>query len=327
MQKTLPIFGLFAIMFVGLIAPAMAEDGDWEKYSQIEKEYDEKRHQLDEKYHKEFEELDRYYSEQKMAIYDKLENDSSLSEEDADRMFEELYEEYDTKLEHLEEEMHMAFEELEEQFEKDMGYDRYEDDDYDAAGNYIGDKYDDDKYDDDRYYDDDKYDDDRYYDDDKYDDRHYDDDDYKYNDRYDDKHYDDEPYMDDPEWQSIEPLAQKIMDVIPMDKIEHLWEAGQIDELVELIVSETGMSAEDAKRVISFFEKYEKDYDDYDEYGYYDEHDYYEGSGELEQRIAELEEENEMLRQTIAELEEKISQLNQVLMEQVSFIYEWVLAQ
>ena len=80
------------------------------------------------------------------------------------------------------------------------------------------------------------------------------------------------------------------------------------------------------KRVISFFEKYEKDHD-YEEYGYYDEHDYYEGSGELEQRIAELEEENEMLRQTIAELEEKISQLNQVLMEQVSFIYEWVLAQ
>ena len=250
MQKTLPIFGLFAIMFVGLIAPAMAEDGDWEKYSQIEKEYDEKRHQLDEKYHKEFEELDRYYSEQKMAIYDKLENDSSLSEKDADRMFEELYEEYDTKLEHLEEEMYLAFEELEEQFEKDMGYDRYEDEDYDAAGNYIGDNYDDDRYDDD------KYDDDRYYDDDKYDDdRHYDDDDYKYNDRYDDKHYDDEPYMDDPEWQSIEPLAEKIMDTIPMDKIEYLWEAGQIDELVELIVSETGMNTEDAKRVISFFEK------------------------------------------------------------------------
>ena len=102
MQKTLPIFGLFAIMFVGLIARNV---GEWEKYSQIEKEYDEKRHQLDEKYHKEFEELDRYYSEQKMAIYDKLENDSSLSEEDADRMFEELYEEYD-KLEHPEEEMH-----------------------------------------------------------------------------------------------------------------------------------------------------------------------------------------------------------------------------
>ena len=87
------------------------------------------------------------------------------------------------------------------------------------------------------------------------------------------------------------------------------------------------MSVEDAKRVISFFEKYEKGYDDYEEYGFYEERDYYEGSGELEQRIAELEEENEMLRQSIAELEEKIAQLNQVLMEQVSFIYEWVLSQ
>ena len=133
MQKTLPIFGLFAIMFVGLIAPAMAEDGDWQKHYEIEKEYDEKRHQFDEKYHKEFEELDRYYSEQKMAMMKKIENDSSLSEEDADRMFEELYEEYDTKLQHIKDEMYMAFEELEEQFEKEMGYDRYEDDDYDAA--------------------------------------------------------------------------------------------------------------------------------------------------------------------------------------------------
>ena len=53
--------------------------------------------------------------------------------------------------------------------------------------------------------------------------------------------------MDDPEWQSIEPLTEKIMDAIPMEKIEHLWEEGQIDELVELIVSETGMSTEDAK--------------------------------------------------------------------------------
>ena len=47
----------------------------------------------------------------------------------------------------------------------------------------------------------------------------------------------------------------------------------------------------------------------------------------LEQRIAELEEENQMLLETIEELEEKIIQVNAILMEQVKFIYEWVQSQ
>ena len=65
---------------------------------------------------------------------------------------------------------------------------------------------------------------------------------------------------------------------------------------------------------------------DYEEYDY-EEYDYPVADDgtilKLEQRIAELERENNMLRETIEELEEKIIQINAVLMEQVKFIYEW----
>ena len=47
----------------------------------------------------------------------------------------------------------------------------------------------------------------------------------------------------------------------------------------------------------------------------------------LEQRIAELESENDMLRETIKELEAEIKKINAVVMEQVKFIYEWVQGQ
>ena len=127
-----------------------------------------------------------------------------------------------------------------------------------------------------------------------------------------------------------------------MEKIQRLWEDGEIDQLVELIVSETDLSNEEAKRVIEFFEKYEdreydEDYydetiqnmttenmtqqaiqnmtienmmrlldDDYSEYDYreydFEEYDHPESHHtddeqilKLEQRIADLEEENRML--------------------------------
>ncbi|KER06339.1 hypothetical protein AAA799E16_00851 [Marine Group I thaumarchaeote SCGC AAA799-E16] len=173
---------------------------------------------------------------------------------------------------------------------------------------------------------------------------------------YDDDYKDDrEFYEHDPEWESIEPLAKRIMEKISMEKIERLWGAGEIEQLAELIVSETDLTYEQAKRVIAFFEKYDdRDYeDDYHEYDYH-EYDYgeYDAAGnpkydyresdyerydypvtddgtilKLEQRIVELEEENQLLRDTIEELEEKIVQINAVLMEQVKFIYEWVQSQ
>ena len=131
------------------------------------------------------------------------------------------------------------------------------------------------------------------------------------------------------------------MDAIPMEKIQHLWESGQVDELLELIVSETDLSYEEAKRVIAFHEKYKDRHDeksDEYEHGYpdhrYDEpYPYSEPTDDdsqihkLEQRISELEEENRSLQNTISELEEKVSQMNTVLMEQVKFIYEWATSQ
>ena len=127
-----------------------------------------------------------------------------------------------------------------------------------------------------------------------------------------------------------------------MEKIERLWMAGEIDVLLDLIVSETDLTYEEAKRVLTFFEKYEgenkHDYREnnskYDGYAQtepaYPQQDYvkaydmpyYDDSKMqiLEQRIAELEEENQ-------ELEEKLSALNEIVMEQVRFIYEWVLSQ
>ena len=157
---------------------------------------------------------------------------------------------------------------------------------------------------------------------------------------------DGEFYENDPEWESIEPLVDRIMELVSMEKIQRFWEAGEIDQLVELIVSETDLSHEEAERVVVFFEKYEdgthgENYyheDDYPEYDYreYDFEEYehpesYSVDNEqilrLEQRIAELEEENQLLLETIEELEEKIVQVNAVLMEQVKFIYEWVQSQ
>ena len=304
MQKTLPILGLFAILFVGLITPAVAEyDNKWdEKYKELEEEFEEKRHHLEREFHEEFEELEREYEEKKMEIYEKIEESPDLKDSEINKLFDELYLDFEEKRLALEHDMMKQFEEIDELFEKELRH-------IDEEAKEYYEKHDD-RYEDDDYY---------------YDDDYFEHDDYK--------DYD-EPHKYDPEWKSIEPLAQRIMDVIPMEKIQSLWESGQIDRLIELITSETDLSYEEAKHVVMFFEKYgDKEHDRYD----YPEHDYpepypapYVDDGEvlrLEQRIAELEEENQILRDTIAELEEKISQINAVVMEQVKFIYEWVLSQ
>lgn len=136
-------------------------------------------------------------------------------------------------------------------------------------------------------------------------------------------------HEDDPEWKSIEPLAKRIMEIIPMEKIQRLWESGEIEQLVELIVSETDLTYDQAKRVVAFFDRY--DDRDHNRDNYPEPHPVPETDIDkvlrLEQRIAELEDENQMLRETIKELEEKVVQINAVLMEQVKFIYEWVRSQ
>ena len=291
MQKTLPILGLFAVLMVGMITPAMAEyDNKWEqKYIELENEFEEKRHQIDRQFQQEFEELDKYYEQEKMQIYEKIEN-SDLSDSEIDKMFDELFREFEEKRHSLEADMMIQFKELDEMFQKEL---RHLDETIDNQ-------------------------------------RH-------------DGTYDYEPYKDDSEWKSIEPLAQRIMDTIPMEKIQSLWESGQIDRLIELIVSETDLSYDEAKRVVIFFEKYDdRDYEkehypehDYSDYNY-PEHDYPvpqptsypdEQVLRLEQKISELEEENQILKETIRDMEEKMAQMNALLLEQVRFIYEWVTTQ
>ena len=327
MQKMLSILGLFAVLIVGLISPAMAEGDDkWdEQYRELEREFDEKRQQIDREANDQFEELDREQEEEKNEIYEKIESNPDIKDSEIDRMFDELFSKYDEKRQSIESEIMKQFEEMEREFENELQriddeareyYEEQEkqyDDDYDRYEEYdeMGNRYDD-----------------------------YDEDYNKYE-EYDDDYKDYQPHEDDPEWKSIEPLTQRIMDAIPMEKIQHLWESGQVDELLELIVSETDLSYEEAKRVIAFHEKYKDRHDeksDEYEHGYpdhrYDEpYPYSEPTDDdsqihkLEQRISELEEENRSLQNTISELEEKVSQMNTVLMEQVKFIYEWATSQ
>ena len=333
MQKTLSILGLFAVLIVGLISPAMAEGDDkWdEQYRELEREFDEKRQQIEREANEQFEELDREHEEEKNEIYEKIESNPDIKDSEIDRMFDELFSRYDEKRQSIESEIMKQFEEMEREFENELqridgeareyyeeqekqyddDYDRYEE--YDAAGN---------KYDDYNKYE-----------------EH--DDDYDRYEGYDDDYKDYQPHEDDPEWKSIEPLTQRIMDVIPMEKVQHFWESGQVDELLELIVSETDLSYEEAKRVIAFHEKYKDRHDeksdeyerDYPDHRYDEPYPYLEPTNDdsqilkLEQRISELVEENRSLQNTISELEKKVSQMNTVLMEQIKFIYEWATSQ
>ncbi|AFS82438.1 hypothetical protein [Candidatus Nitrosopumilus sediminis] len=138
------------------------------------------------------------------------------------------------------------------------------------------------------------------------------------------------------------------MENIPMEEIQGLWMAGDIDVLLNLIISKTDLTSEEAKRVLMFFEKYEgdsrqdyrEDHLKYNEYvqteSAYPQHDYAESQNRLyddsnaqilEQQIIDLQEENQELKREISKLEKKLSELNEVVMEQVKFIYDWVLNQ
>ena len=226
MQKTLSILALFAVLAVGLISPAIAEGDDkWdEQYRELEREFDEKRHQIDREANEQFEELDKEYANEKNEIYEKIESNPDIKDSEIDRMFEELFSKYDEKRQSIESEIMKQFEEMDREFEKELQ--RIDDEVREHYEKQEGEHDDYDKYD-------------------EHDD---------YNDY--------QPHEDDPEWKSIEPLTQRIMDVIPMEKIQRLWESGQIDELLEMIVSETDLSYEEAKRVIAFHEKYKDRHDE-----------------------------------------------------------------
>ncbi|MDX1596537.1 MAG: hypothetical protein R3327_06305 [Nitrosopumilaceae archaeon] len=387
MQRFVPVFGLFAILFIGMISPSIAQDYEWdEKYRQLEADFENKRLHLEQYYQEEYQQLEEQYAQHKMEIYDKVENNPELSDSEIDAMFQDLISDYEQKRRTLESSMMQDFEELERMFQHELQeLDKqrnqyYEEYDYDSTQPHMDDpewqsieplaqqimdtipmekiqhlwetgqidelinlivsetnlSYEDakrvvmffEKYDTRNA-------------DGTYDDYNYDGTVTQYEEYSDYK----EPYEYDPEWQNIEPLAQQIMTTIPMEKIQSLWESGQFDELINLIVSETNLNYDEAKRVVMFFEKYDTrnadgtyQYDDNFDYSEehqelypsppavattYDEHKVQ----QLEERITELEQENQMLRETIMQLEEKITQINAVLMEQVKFIYEWVQSQ
>ncbi|MBL7002048.1 MAG: hypothetical protein ISR80_04760 [Nitrosopumilus sp.] len=324
MYKTLSI-GLFAMLFVGFsIVPAFADDIN-QRFYELESDFEQKRQSISQYYDEQYRELEQEYGVIKLEVVQKIEqNDFSDSEIDA--MYNELFSFYNESRAEIDSAMLLEFEELERMFqeeiervdaeysdyEKDTRYDETINDydstytDYNADGTAVTNH--------DEYYDN-----------------------YEQNER--------EYFESDPEWVEIQPLAQRIMDIIPMEKIQRLWESPQHDALVELIVAETNLTIEEAKKVIAFFERverqddyqkeeyYEKEYREYDyvepTYAYVEPQVYYDDSEvlRLEQKITELQAENDTLRNEISELKVKLEQVNAVVMEQIKIIYEWVLGQ
>ena len=365
------LFGFLAVIMIG--SPVFAQ-GYSDDFRALDEEYREKFHLLEQEYHEKFLQLEREFEEDRMykdhqadqeridlehqyktkfqeldyaqdnALRD-LEHEISqshdLTEDQTRQMFDEIFDKYEKERRVLEDQIHQDMNFRDYSFEDDM-YREYDNQrmvlekEFDQKIMELEHEFDQMRMELKKDYDTTNYDD-KFYDDRNYDDRNYDDR------NYDDRAHDyKEAHENDPEWQSIEPLANSIMDVIPMDKIERLWMAGEIDVLLDLIVSETDLTYEEAKRVLTFFEKYEGDRDYRDDHydGYtqtdqsYPEHDYvesqdtpyYDDSKELllEQRIADLEDENQELRIEISEFEKQLADLNAVVMEQVGFIYDWI---
>ena len=178
-----------------------------------------------------------------------------------------------------------------------------------------------------------------------------------YDDRHGDDSYDHDYYEKDPDYEHIGPLKDRILANISMEEIDSFWMRGDIGGLTQLILSKTDLTEEEVKRVIAFFQKYDdhekhdyREYDDYkrydheykdygdDSYDHYEKDRYYGDDSyedrdyesaetqRLEQRVAELEQENRELRDIVSDLEQKLQDLNAVVMEQIKIIYDWVLA-
>ncbi|NJK78163.1 MAG: hypothetical protein HC944_05195 [Nanoarchaeota archaeon] len=105
-MKTSLLFGLFAVLFVGMIGPVMAESitGESQKYEQ-------KRQEIEKRYHLEFQSLEKQYAQVKMEIYQKIEANPQLTEDEKNSMFEQFIREFDEKRKNLE---HKKMQELEE---------------------------------------------------------------------------------------------------------------------------------------------------------------------------------------------------------------------
>lgn len=290
MKVALSIFGLFAVLLVGIIGPAMAETtATMDNSSDVKRKYEEKRQAIEKHYQIEFENLEKQYSQVKMEIYNKIDANPNLTQSEIDSMFNQFIAEFDKKRKNLESMKMNELYELDRMFKNEIHPMPTKPQSADSAkSDYV-------------------------------------------------KSLPKEPYLNDPQWKTIEPLAQKIMDTIPMEKIQSLWESGQIDRLLELIVSETDLTYDEAKRVVSFFAKY--DNQNYDEKPHYDGTPHYAANPipasppymddslviKLEQRIDELERENKELREYNSQLEQKIAEINIIVLEQIKIIYDWVI--
>lgn len=105
LQKKFILFELFFVFSLGLYIPIFAETSDIDDaYSQLKIEYGEQRWDLEQEFEKKFEDLRQYYDEQKQIISEKAKLNSSLSDNDIDKMFIDLFNEYEEKQEDIQDE-------------------------------------------------------------------------------------------------------------------------------------------------------------------------------------------------------------------------------
>lgn len=96
----------------------------------------------------------------------------------------------------------------------------------------------------------------------------------------------------------------------------NFWEAEELADHAEDLAEEA--------RIILGDEYFDDDFDEFGDHEF-DEFDDVHEDKFLEERIHELERENQELREQIVQLEKKITDLNAMLMEQLKVIYEWIL--
>lgn len=96
----------------------------------------------------------------------------------------------------------------------------------------------------------------------------------------------------------------------------NFWEAEELADHAEDLAEEA--------RIILGDEYFDDDFDEFGDHEF-DEFDDVHEDKFLEERIHELERENQELREQIVQLEKKIADLNAMLMEQLKVIYEWIL--
>ena len=169
-------------------------------------------------------------------------------------------------------------------------------------------------------------------------------------DRDDEEHYDDDRFEESIESEALEAIEDAIHEVeeatlrlqdahdqgfdishaeeiivkakMLIEEAEHAFNQGNFWEAEELADHAEDLAEE--ARIILGDEYYDDDYDEFEDHEY-DKFDDYHEDKFLEERIHELERENQELREQIVQLEKKIEDLNAVLMEQLKVIYEWIL--